>query len=49
MRRKTGVQKKARLTNIEQLGDPKATTAAVELHESLYFLQHVSTVANLQR
>jgi hypothetical protein len=24
------------------LGDSKATTAAVDLHESLYFLQHVS-------
>lgn len=27
---------------LPQLGDTKATTAAVDLHESLYFLQHVS-------
>ncbi|MBE3043923.1 hypothetical protein IMZ48_15385 [Candidatus Bathyarchaeota archaeon] len=25
-----------------QLGDTRATTAAVDLHEALYFLQHVS-------
>lgn len=29
-----------------QLGDTKATTAAVDLHESLYFLQHVSHLLN---
>ena len=34
-------QKPNALLTLPQLGDTKATTAAVDLHESCYYLQHV--------
>lgn len=41
-RRRASSPRVSRLTaQLLQLGDTKATTAAAELHESIYYIQHV--------